>query len=174
VKCRFARSLKGRVLAVLGVTITLCWAGALTVLVVYTLRGQSSHWDSKLQAIGTKILMSIPSGRHLKPSFGHSLQLRDDSIPRDVNLTFQVWTERKNLIVRAPDSPPTPLLPAFNDGFTSCHHRRRTLARLRGVRQHRRGQRSGGHAAQRDRRGNPAQDLWRAGPGDRPAGRPAC
>jgi signal transduction histidine kinase len=90
------------------------------VLLVYTLRGQSSHWDSKLQAIGTKILMSIPSGRHLKPSFGHSLQLRDDSIPRDVNLTFQVWTERKNLIVRAPDSPPTPLLPAFNDGFTSA------------------------------------------------------
>jgi signal transduction histidine kinase len=120
VKCRFVRSLKGRVLAVLGVTILLCWAGALTVLVVYTLRGQSSHWDSKLQAIGTKILMSIPSGRHLKPSFGHSLQLRDDSIPRDVNLTFQVWTERKNLIVRAPDSPPTPLLPAFNDGFTSA------------------------------------------------------
>ena len=118
-KCVFARSLKGRVLAVLGATITLCWAGALAVLLVYTLRGQGSHWDSKLQAIGTKILMSIPSGRHLKPSFGHSLQLRDDSIPRDVNLTFQVWTERKNLIVRAPDSPATPLLPAFNDGFTS-------------------------------------------------------
>jgi signal transduction histidine kinase len=118
-KCVFARSLKGRVLAVLGVTITLCWAGALAVLLVYTLRGEGSHWDSKLQAIGTKILMSIPSGRHLKPSFGHSLQLRDDSIPRDVNLTFQVWTERKNLIVRAPDSPATPLLPAFNDGFTS-------------------------------------------------------
>jgi signal transduction histidine kinase len=120
VKCRLVRSLKGRVLLVLGITIMLCWAGALTVLVVYTLRGQSSHWDSKLQAIGTKILMSIPSGRHLKPSFGHSLQLRDDSIPRDVNLTFQVWTERKNLIVRAPDSPPTPLLPAFTDGFTSA------------------------------------------------------
>jgi signal transduction histidine kinase len=114
-----ARSLKGRVLCVLGITITLCWAGALAVLTVYTVRGQSSHWDSKLQAIGTKILMSIPSGRHLKPSFGHSLQLRDDSIPRDVNLTFQVWTERKNLIVRAPDSPATPLLPAFNDGFTN-------------------------------------------------------
>jgi signal transduction histidine kinase len=119
VKCLFARSLKGRVLAVLGVTITLCWAGALAVLTVYTLRGQSSHWDSKLQAIGTKILMAIPSGATLKPSFGHSLQLRDANIPRDVNLIFQVWTERKNLIVRAPDSPAAPLLPAFNDGFTS-------------------------------------------------------
>ncbi len=114
-----ARSLKGRVLCVLGVTITLCWAGALTVLTVYTMRGQSSHWDSKLQAIGTKILMAIPSGATLKPSFGHSLQLRNANIPRDVNLTFQVWTERKNLIVRAPDSPATPLLPAFNDGFSS-------------------------------------------------------
>lgn len=114
-----ARSLKGRVLCVLGITITLCWAAALTVLTVYTLRGQSSHWDSKLQAIGTKILMSIPSGRHLKPSFGHSLELRDQTIPRDVNLTFQVWSERKTLIVRAPDSPATPLLPAFADGFSS-------------------------------------------------------
>jgi signal transduction histidine kinase len=114
-----ARSLKGRVLCVLGVTITLCWAGALTLLTVYTMRGQSSHWDSKLQAIGTKILMSIPSGRHLKPSFGNSLQLRDQTIPRDVNLTFQVWSERKTLIVRAPDSPATPLLPAFDDGFSS-------------------------------------------------------
>ena len=99
-----ARSLKGRVLCVLGVTILLCWVGALTVLTVYTVRGQSSIWDSKLQAIGTKILMSIPSGRHLKPSFGQSLQLRDQTIPRDVNLTFQVWSERKTLIVRAPDS----------------------------------------------------------------------
>lgn len=118
--CRFVRSLKGRVLLVLGITITLCWAGALTVLVVYTLSGQSSHWDSKLQAIGTKILLAIPSGAKLKPSFSHSLQLRDDSISRDVNLTFQVWTERKNLIVRAPDSPRVPLLPSFTDGFTSA------------------------------------------------------
>ncbi|WP_431097342.1 ATP-binding protein [Polaromonas aquatica] len=116
--CLPIRSLKGRVLLVLGIAITLCWAGALAVLTVYTLRGQSSHWDSKLQAIGTKILMAIPSGATLKPSFGHSLQLRDANIPRDVNLTFQVWTERKNLVVRAPDSPATPLLPAFNDGFT--------------------------------------------------------
>jgi signal transduction histidine kinase len=113
------RSIKGRVLLVLGITITLCWAGALTVLLVYTVRGQSSLWDSKLQAIGTKILMSIPSGKTLHPTFGHRLQLRDEAIPRDVNLTFQVWTDRKTLIVRAPDSPPTPLLPSFADGFTS-------------------------------------------------------
>jgi signal transduction histidine kinase len=118
-KCLPIRSLKGRFLLVLGITITLCWAGALTVLLVYTLRGQSDRWDSKLQAIGTKILMAIPSGATLKPSFGHSLQLRNENIPRDVNLTFQVWTNRKTLIVRAPDSPPTALMPAFNDGFTS-------------------------------------------------------
>ena len=119
-KCRFAASLKGRVLAVLGLAITLCWAVALSVLLVYTLRGQGSHWDSKLQAIGTKILMAIPSGAKLKPSFSHGLQLRDENIPRDVNLTFQVWTNRKELIVRAPDSPRVPLLPSFKDGFTSA------------------------------------------------------
>ena len=118
--CRFVRSLTGRVLLVLGITLTLCWAGALAVLLVYTVRGQSSLWDSKLQAIGTKILMAIPSGATLKPSFGQSLKLRDETIPRDVNLTFQVWTERKNLIVRAPDSPRVPLLPSFIDGFTSA------------------------------------------------------
>ena len=103
--CRFVRSLKGRVLLVLGITLTLCWAGALAVLLVYTVRGQSSLWDSKLQAIGTKILMAIPSGATLKPSFGQSLKLRDETIPRDVNLTFQVWTERKNLICLLYTSP---------------------------------------------------------------------
>lgn len=117
-KCRFVRSLKGRVLAVLGVTILLCWAGALTVLVVYTQRGQSSIWDSKLQAIGTKILMSIPSGKTLKP-FGQRLQLRDEAVPRDVNLTFQVWATHDSLVVRAPDSPATPLQPSFQEGFSS-------------------------------------------------------
>jgi signal transduction histidine kinase len=115
-----AKSLKGRVLCVLGVTIMLCWAGALAVLTVYTLRGQSSIWDSKLAAIGTKILMSIPSGKTMQP-IGQRLrlQLRDEAMPRDMNLTFQVWTERTNLIVGAPDSPPTPLQPSFTDGFSS-------------------------------------------------------
>jgi signal transduction histidine kinase len=117
--CRGIRSLKGRVLLVLGMTVTLCWIAALSLLLVYTLRGQSDHWDSKLQAIGTKILMAIPAGAKLKPSFSHGLQLRDESIQRDINLTFQVWTDRKELIVRAPDSPRVPLLPSFNDGFTS-------------------------------------------------------
>jgi signal transduction histidine kinase len=113
-----AKSLKGRVLCVLGVTILLCWVGALTVLTVYTLRGQNSIWDSKLQAIGTKILMSIPSGKVMQP-FGQRLRLRDEAMPREANLTFQVWTERKNLIVGAPDSPPTALQPTFDDGFSS-------------------------------------------------------
>jgi len=117
--CRAISSLKGRVLLVLCITVTLCWIAALSLLLVYTLRGQSDHWDSKLQAIGTKILMAIPAGAKLKPSFSHGLQLRDESIQRDINLTFQVWTDRKELIVRAPDSPRVPLLPSFNDGFTS-------------------------------------------------------
>lgn len=118
-KCLFARSLKGRVLMVLGITITLCWAGALSVLLAYTLRGESGLWDSKLQAIGTKILTAIPRNAKLKPSFDQGLQLRDENMPRYVDLTFQVWANRKNLIVRAPDSPWVPLLPSFGDGFTS-------------------------------------------------------
>ncbi len=115
---QFVRSLKGRVLLVLAVAIGLCWAGALTVLVVYTQRDQNSIWDSRLQAIGTKILMSIPSGKTLK-AFGQRLQLRDEAVPRDVNLTFQVWATHDSLVVRAPDSPPTPLQPSFQEGFSS-------------------------------------------------------
>jgi len=118
-KCQAIRSLKGRVLLVLGLAITLCWVAAFSVLLAYTLRGQSDRWDSKLQAIGTKILTSIPSNAKLKPSFDQGLQLRDENIPRDVSLTFQVWTNRKNLLVRASDSPRNPLLPSFKDGFTS-------------------------------------------------------
>ena len=118
-------SLKGRMLCVMGVTIALCWVGALAVLTVYTLRGQGSLWDSKLQNIGTKILMSIPSGKTMQP-FGQRLQLRKDAVPSskdavpsNMNLTFQVWEERTKLIVGSPDSPSTALLPSFADGLSN-------------------------------------------------------
>ncbi|MDB5850071.1 MAG: hypothetical protein JWP29_3823 [Rhodoferax sp.] len=123
------KSLQGRLMVVLVATITLCWAGAITVLVVFTQDNQVSIWDSKLQAIGTKILMSIPSSGELR-SVGPRLQLREDTLRRnndpafndemrDEHLTFQVWSRRTDLAVRAPGAPATALQPSFEEGFST-------------------------------------------------------
>jgi len=122
------KSLQGRLMAVLAVTIMLCWAGAIGVLMTYTQHSQSSLWDSKLQAIGTKILMSIPGSSELR-SIGPRLQLREDAVrrnqgsraqeTRDEHLTFQVWSRREELAVRAPGAPETPLQPTFSEGFST-------------------------------------------------------
>jgi signal transduction histidine kinase len=123
------KSLQGRLMAVLVATITLCWAGAITVLLVFTQDNQTSIWDSKLQAIGTKILMSIPSSGELR-SVGPRLQLREDTLRRnndpafndqmrDEHLTFQVWSRRTEMAVRAPGAPATALQPSFEEGVST-------------------------------------------------------
>ncbi len=113
---------------VLAITITLCWAGAIGVMLSYTQHNQSSLWDSRLQILGTKILMSIPSNAEL-PSIGPRLQLREDAVHRnedpnspemrEEHLTFQVWSRQQELAVRAPGAPDTPLQPTFSEGFST-------------------------------------------------------
>src|SRR4051812_47157931 len=123
------KSLQGRLMAVMVATITLCWAGAITVLMVFTQNNEVSIWDSKLQAIGTKILLSIPSSGELR-SVGPRLRLGEDTARRnderssrdqvrDEHLTFQVWSGRSELAVRAPEAPMTPLQPSFAEGIST-------------------------------------------------------
>lgn len=122
------KSLQARILAVLAASIILCWAGVLVVFLAYTARGQTGLWDSELEAIGTKIFYSIPSDFSADPG---SLARREAIVPperqdaRDrammegEHLAFQVWLNRKQLVVRAPGSPATALRPDFGDGFAS-------------------------------------------------------
>jgi signal transduction histidine kinase len=123
-------------LLALGGTIVLCWAVALSMLMFYLSHSQTSVWDSKLQAIATKILMAIPN----KPDFDLRAKnesrayLQPDSIPNTENLAFQVWIDRTpssldalsglrpeemQAVARTPGAPASPLKPDFVTGFNS-------------------------------------------------------
>lgn len=113
-------SLQGRMMLALGLAITLSWALALTAMYVYTAHSQSSRWDSRLQSIGTKILISIPSDASLTDDPGPRLEMKDGVLPQDEEgLVFQVWNNRTTLGARTPDAPHAPLQPGFVDGFAN-------------------------------------------------------
>jgi len=112
------KSLQGRMLLALGITIIFCWVLAIAALVVYLTDSQSSIRDGRLQTIGTKILLAIPTGKQLSGS-GPGLQLREKVINKNDELAFQVWVNKKKLVVQTPGSPATPLRGDFAEGFTN-------------------------------------------------------
>lgn len=130
------KSLRGRMLLALFGTIVLCWAVALSMLMFYLSHSQTSMWDSKLQAIATKIMMAIPNKTDLIPKPDHDphMHLQPESIPNVENLAFQVWVDDNprdandetppnpdamRNIVRTPGAPTSPLKPDFANGFNS-------------------------------------------------------
>jgi signal transduction histidine kinase len=113
------KSLQGRLLLVVGITIFLCWAGALTVLAMYLSHSNSSVWDDKLRAIATRMLITIPTKATLPKEETPALQLRGAERADGETLAFQVWVDRSRLLVRTPQSPATPLKADFADGFGS-------------------------------------------------------
>ncbi|MGJ7605085.1 sensor histidine kinase [Variovorax sp. LT1R20] len=114
------RSLQGRMLAVLGATIVLCWTGALTVLFTYVQYRQTSIWDDKLESFATRVLLAIPAGRNLSTTLDRNLQLRPDfAQKKEQQLVFQVWVDRSRLAVRTPGAPAVPLRPDFAEGLTT-------------------------------------------------------
>jgi signal transduction histidine kinase len=100
-----------------GFSIALLWAVALSVLYGYMAQGETSIRDGRLQSIAVKILLAIPAASELKPQ-GPGLQLREDAIPDDQQLTFQVWVGKDRLFVNTPGAPRTPLRQDFIDGAT--------------------------------------------------------
>lgn len=113
------KSLQGRMLLVVAVTISLCWAGALTVLGIYLSQSNSSVWDDKLRAIANQILITIPAKATLAKDEAPPLQLQRSEPADGETLAFQVWVDRARPMVRTPQAPATPLRPDFEDGFAS-------------------------------------------------------
>ncbi|OPB00935.1 two-component sensor histidine kinase [Pseudomonas fluorescens] len=111
-------SLRRRMMRVLCLTIGICWALTLALL-LYTQASSRSSWDSKLQTIATKLLLSIPQSNQLPQMNGPSLQLRNTELADTGELTFQVWAGRDRMAVRAPGAPATALQVDFQDGFSS-------------------------------------------------------
>jgi signal transduction histidine kinase len=113
------KSLQGRLLLVVGVAISLCWAGALTVLGMYLSHSNSSVWDDELRAIATKILITIPTKATAPKELAPALQLGGGGAADGETLAFQVWVNGSRLMVRTPQAPAVPLKPDFADGFGS-------------------------------------------------------
>jgi len=134
-KRRCFKSLQARMLMVMTFTILLCWAGALGVLVTYMSHSQTSIWDTKLQAIATRIMLVIPAdkigdmqdppavdGQIPRDETRGRLKLREEALDESErlnSLNFQIWEHGSVLITRTPNAPPTPLQPSFVDGFSS-------------------------------------------------------
>jgi signal transduction histidine kinase len=112
-------SLQGRMLLVVGVTILLCWAGALTGLGVYLSQSNSSVWDDKLRSIANQILITIPTKATLPKDEVPTVQLHRGGQHDGETLAFQVWVGTSRLMVRTPQAPATPLRADFTDGFDS-------------------------------------------------------
>ncbi len=112
-------SLRGRLRAVLALTLVFCWVGSVGLLVAYTANSESSVWDSKLQAFGTRLLVSIPADKVHRGPFGPGLELPADVQRQPENFAFQVWNAEHKLFIKTPAAPATPFQPTFMDGFVS-------------------------------------------------------
>lgn len=112
------RSLRGRMMAALGLSITLTWLVSMVTIFVYTEHSQNSIEDQVLQAIATRILLSVPNDKELD-GLGPGLQLRDDIQVDEEPLSFQLWEGKHRLVGRTPDAPTTPLRPDFGEGFAN-------------------------------------------------------
>lgn len=113
------KSLRQRMMRVLFLTIGICWALALTALLIYTQVSSSSIWDSKLQAIATQLLLAVPQNNEQLPGKDASPQLRSAGLAEAGLLTYQVWARHDRLLAGAPGAPSTALQGSFLDGFSS-------------------------------------------------------
>lgn len=110
------RSLQGRMMLALGLSISLTWIASLVTIFVYMAHSQISVEDRALKTIATRILLSTPKDRQLDGS-GPGLELREDVHLDEEPLSFQLWEDGQRLVGRTPDAPDTPLLPDFSEGF---------------------------------------------------------
>jgi signal transduction histidine kinase len=115
-------SMRRRLHVVMGTAIILCWATVLgTVLLVVT-HDKSGFWDRQMEAVASKILLSMPDPSELsKMQAGSTLLQRPRQAMTPESVTFQVWVDRKHMAIRAPDAPSTPLRPDFIDGPMTIH-----------------------------------------------------
>lgn len=113
------KSLRGRMLMVIGSCIAFCWVLVLALAVSYTARGEGFAWDNDLRNIGNRILNSMPPGLGTLDAARPGVFPPDDKPSYDSDTSFQVWSKRTRLVVRAPDAPLTPLRPDFVDGYST-------------------------------------------------------
>ncbi len=111
------KSLRGRLRFVLGATLVFCWVGGVGLLVAWTASSESSIWDSKLQAFGTRLLVSVPASAADDGPFSPGLELPANI--RQEPFAIQIWNRQGILLVKTPGPPYTAFEPSFRDGFST-------------------------------------------------------
>lgn len=113
------KSLRGRMLLVIGSCIVICWALVLAVTLGYIARGESGAWDDDLRSLGNRVLLSMPPGMSTLAAVKPALLPPAVKQSYDDDTSYQIWSNRTRQVVRAPDAPLTPLRPDFIDGFST-------------------------------------------------------
>lgn len=118
---RTMHSFKRRLMIVLSIVAGLFWTCTVTFWLVHSMRQDTSHWDSLFQTVAGQILYSMPGEMDV-------LAPDPKAAPREPaphvieKLSFQVWINRGNAIVRSRGAPGVPLKPDFADGFANQAH----------------------------------------------------
>lgn len=113
------KSLRGRMLLVIGSCIVICWALVLAVTLGYIARGESGAWDDDLRSLGNRVLLSMPPGMSTLAAVKPALLPPAVKQSYDDDTSYQIWSNRTRQVVRAPDAPLTPLRPDFVDGYST-------------------------------------------------------
>jgi len=112
-------SIRARVRRVFGLALAFCWICGVGVVVAYTASNEHSLWDGKLQSFGTRLLLSLPAEEINDGPFGPGLELPPEMQRDPENFAIQVWSHDRQLMIRSPSAPPTPLQPSFRTGFAT-------------------------------------------------------
>ncbi len=112
-------SIRARVRRVFALALAFCWICGVGVVAAYTASNEHSLWDGKLQAFGTRLLLSLPAEEINDGPFGPSLELPPTMQHDPGNFAIQVWSNDRRLVIRSPAAPEAPFQPTFRNGFAT-------------------------------------------------------
>jgi signal transduction histidine kinase len=112
-------SIRANVRRIFGLALVFCWICGVGVVAAWTATTEHSIWDSKLQAFGTHLLLSIPAEEVGDGPFGPGLELPPEARREPENFAIQVWSGRDKLVLKTPAAPGVPFQPSFHNGFAT-------------------------------------------------------
>jgi signal transduction histidine kinase len=112
-------SIRARVRRVFALALGFCWICGVGVVAAYTASNEHSLWDGKLQAFGTRLLLSLPAEEINDGPFGPGLELPPTMQHDPGNFAIQVWSNDRRLVIRSPAAPAAPFQPTFRNGFAT-------------------------------------------------------
>lgn len=118
-----ASSLRVRLLLAVMLAILGFWAAWFIGQAMQMSAQKNGRWDAMMTAVAQEILLSmpaLPSGLSTTPAYKLPPAVR----AQPEHLSYQVWTRGERLVLRSPDSPPTPWMPVRFDtppGFAQAN-----------------------------------------------------